>query len=266
MMMKKIYLKIMNISIMKKVLIAFILSALIFSMPVLAEELPKQKVLPDNPLYPIKILSEKIQVWLTFDPEKKVAIRLSQAQTRLAELNETIAIGKLKYVEKLKKDYEDAVNETERMVNRSVALGKNVTALAEHVANVTYKHILVLERILEKAPEQAKSAIEHAINVSIKGHETAVERILTRLNKTAEEVKMFNCTVDADCRHLFCPQAIGMDTPLCEEGKCECGGKWEITNKTEWKERFREEWTNVTQKRIEIIKERFIISSSPIVE
>jgi len=57
---------------------------------------------------------------------------------------------------------------------------------------------------------------------------------------------------------------LGHDTPVCHEGKCKCSGKWEIVNKTEWKERFREELTNETQKRTQ--KERQLYNETKIEE
>jgi len=204
------------------------LMVLLLISPVMAQELAKPWLLPDNPFYPFQRVIERIQLMLTFDPEAKARLHLQFAERRLVELNETLVKNQTKYVEKLKIDYEDEMNETEKEVNVIQGLGRNVTVLAEHVSNVTYKHILVLERILEKVSDQAKPAIEHAINVSIRGHEQAVERILERINKTSEKVRRFNCTTDADCKHLFCPQVLGSDTPICEEGKCKCGAKWQI--------------------------------------
>jgi hypothetical protein len=341
------------------------------SIPVLAqEELPNPGILPDNPFYSFKRFGESIRLWLTFDPEAKVKLRIRLAEMRLAELNATIAKGQYRYAERLRQEYENEINKTEDEMNRTKGLGRNVTALAEHVSNVTYKHVLILEGILEKVPEQAKlaienainaslkghetavirlsesspekaaefrvrfaenrlekarikafegkvreteelvkeyekeinesvnliekaeslgrnvtalaehisnvtykhvliletnlpkvpeqakPAIEHAANVSIKGHEKAVESILVEINKTIEEARKFNCTIDADCRLLLCPQVLGSDTPICEDGKCKCGGRWQVVNKTEWRERFGEELTNETQKIQERIRER----------
>jgi bisphosphoglycerate-dependent phosphoglycerate mutase len=241
---------------MKKLFVITVLVILLLSSPVMAQELAKPWLLPDNSFYPLQRAIERIQLMLTFDSESRAKLHLQFAERRLAELNETIARAKFQYVEKIRADYESEMNETEKEINRTVALGRNATALAEHVSNVTYKHVLVLERVLEKVPDQAKPAIERAMNVSIKGHEIAVARILTKINRTAEEVRRFNCTIDADCRHLLCPQVLGSDTPICEDGKCKCGGRWQIVNKTEWRERFGEELTNETQRMQERIKER----------
>jgi eight-cysteine-cluster-containing protein len=211
---------------MKKVLVVFILAVLIFATPVMAES-------------PMKKIYEKIKIWFTFRPEAKAERFLNSAESRLNELNKTMVEGNIKNIEKMQKDYESAINETEKIINNTGFRG-NRTLLAEYICNMTYKNIIILQRILEKAPEQAKPAISHAINISLKRHENCTERLLETWNKTIEKIQMINCTVDADCMNITCPQIIGMDTTLCEYGKCKCGNKWEIFNKTEWEERFKE--------------------------
>jgi len=248
---------------MKLYIAAVLLTTLILVciIPVTSQEdLPESGTLPDSPFYPVKIFVEKVRVWITFDSEARAKIRLQHLDIRLAEMNEMIKRNKTEYVGGILRDFETEQNYFEADSNRTRALGRNITALAEYVSNVTYKHILILEKVLAKVPEQARPAIEHAINVSIRGHEQAVESILERINKTTEEVRKVNCTVDADCRHLFCPQVLGSDTPVCEEEKCKCGGRWQIINKTEWRERFREELTSEIQEIQERIRE-FAIQS-----
>lgn len=191
------------------------------------------------------------------EPERAAELSSEFAEERLSKAKEMIEKGKTDHGRRLMKEYEKDVNETQEAIEKAERLGRNVTELAEHVANVTYKHIEVLEALLEKVPEPAKIHIEHAINVSIRGHERAVESILERVNKTVEEVRKVNCTTDADCRDLTCPMVLGHDIPVCHEGKCKCGGKWEIVNKTEWRERFGEEWTNETQSRVERIERSY---------
>jgi hypothetical protein len=219
------------------------------------EELPSPGLLPDHPFYEVKMWWEDVRMFFTFNSKDKAKLHLEFASIRLAEVNEMIKKNKTKFIQELLEDYKKELNETEDKVEELKARGKNITILAEHVSNVTYKHVFILEEVLEKVPEQAKIHIEHAINVSIKGHEIAVESILVRVNKTIQKVRRINCTTDADCRHLFCPMVLGSDTPICREGKCVCGAKWEIVNKTEWVERFNETWTNVTQRKIKKIEE-----------
>jgi hypothetical protein len=234
-------------------------------------------------------------------PERAGNIASKFAEEELNKSVEMIKRGEEKHAQRRLQIYKELLNETEETEKKIEGLGRNVTALAEHVCNMTYKHVEVLEKVLEEVPEKAKPAIEHAINASLERQATCIERILNAINKSAEERKWkactsdeeckniltycpeefgfevkcyipknktegichcwpkwrkieINCTSDADCRFLvFCPMVIGMDTPICKEGKCTCGSKWEIANKTEWRERFKEEFKNETQRRIEEI-------------
>jgi uncharacterized damage-inducible protein DinB len=246
-------------------------------------------------------------------PERAEKIASKFAEEELSKSVEMIKRGKEKRAQERLRIYKELLNETEEAEKKIEGLGKNVTALAEHICNMTYKHIEVLEKVLEEVPERAKIAIEHAINASLERQATCMERILNAINKSAEEKKWkactsdedckkiltycpekfgfevkcyipknktegichclpkwrkieINCSSDAECRFLICPMAIGMDTPICKEGRCVCGAKWEIVNKTEWRERFKEEIPSEIQEKIkeiynkteiEKIKERF---------
>ena len=57
---------------------------------------------------------------------------------------------------------------------------------------------------------------------------------------------------------MICPMVIGHDTPICKEGRCICGSRWEITNQTEWRERFNQTFSNETQTILRKIKERYL--------
>jgi hypothetical protein len=76
-------------------------------------------------------------------------------------------------------------------------------------------------------------------------------RCVARWNKTRT-----NCTDDADCRELACPMVVGNDTSICLNNRCVCGARWQLRNKTEWGERFREEYTNATQRIQETVRAR----------
>lgn len=164
---------------MKKHLLASLLVLVSLVLSVVAdEELPDPGVTPDSMLYGLDRAFERISLALTFDRAAKAEKRLQIASERISELKAMVDKGKPEFVEKLKEDYEEELNEAESDMEAARALGKNVTLLAEHVANATSKHIAVLERVLDKVPDQAKSAILHAINVSQRGHQRAVENIL----------------------------------------------------------------------------------------
>ncbi|MEM5766286.1 MAG: DUF5667 domain-containing protein [Candidatus Aenigmatarchaeota archaeon] len=65
-----------------------------------------------------------------------------------------------------------------------------------------------------------------------------------------------NCTDDSECRSLICPMVLGNDTEVCLNGICTCGAKWHLRNRTEWRERFGEDFSNITQAIQERIRER----------
>ena len=147
-------------------------------------DLPQPGLPPDHPLFVFQDVFEKMQLFFAFSPESKANIHLQFAEKRLAELNLSIHENKTDLIPILGEKYEQEVNETENEVNSTISSGKNITELAEHVAEETFKHRLVLERVLAKAPEKARGHIEHAINASSNGHENAVENILEHGNIT----------------------------------------------------------------------------------
>jgi len=175
---------------MKKEMLAIVLIATVtfglsgFVVAQTNDNLPPAGILPDNPFYGFKGFFEGLQLFLTFNPEGKANLHLQFAEQRLAELNQSIAENKLQNVQSLEKNYENELQGASRETNNTQALGRNATALAEHVAEETFKHTLVLEDLLNKVPAQAKVHIENAINTSEKGHDEAVQSILESRNVT----------------------------------------------------------------------------------
>jgi hypothetical protein len=206
------------------------------------EEIKKPRITPDNPIYFFKILLERFQIWITFDPEARAKLRLYLAENRLAEMKTVIEKGKLEVIERLSTEYEKEMNESNKDIDKAVSLGRNVSGLVEHVAKVTKKHISVLESLLDKVPQVAIPHIKLAIDVSSRGYLKAIENIRVnapelaekldteftreRIDKFIKRAKTINCTTDFDCvTRIVCPMAIGFDTPLCDEERkvCYCG-------------------------------------------
>jgi len=325
---------------MKTKIICLIVTLLSISV-VFAEELMNPGITPDNPFYGLDRALERIRLMLTLNKEAKIKLRLMLAEERLAEAKVMAEANKIKLSEELVKEHEKEIETIENEIKEAEERGINVTELVELVSNVTYKHVLVLQEVLERVPEQAKPSIEHAISVSLKGHLTASEKIAgidperglrlhleyankimemvregrgkpeillehyqREMNKTEElleklEKRGFNvtkvvttiaeatsmheevlqkvyetvpeeakgsvekamevskkgkekaveaitrgreCETDEDCRHIICPQVIGMDTPMCKEGICICGpGEKEIPTEEVGTKVFKEE-------------------------
>ena len=180
-------------------------------------------------------------------PERAAQLSAEFAEKRMIRAREMFGVGRPEHAQRMLQRYNESMKEAEKAMKMAEKRGLNVTELAEHLGNMTYKHVEVLENLLEKVPEPAKPHIEHAINVSTHGHETCVNRTQMRIGRVIGDIRKTTCKSDADCINLSCPQVIGSDTPICKDGKCWCGGKWQL-NVTEWQERFNKTPTNITQK------------------
>jgi len=110
-------------------------------------------------------------------PEKAAEIHFRIAEKRLARAKEKVGEGEVKEVEDLIKEYEDRINKSNKIAEIAKGLGKNTTNVEQLVAEVTPTHLEILSEIHEKVPEQAKTAIEKAMDVSTKEREKAVEAL-----------------------------------------------------------------------------------------
>lgn len=118
----------------------------------------------------LKIL-EKIQ------PEKAAEIHFRIAEKILVKVQEKAGNGEVEDVEDLIKEYERRVNKSLKIAEIAKGLGNNTTNIEQLVAEATSTHLEILSEVHEKVPEQAKQAIEKAMDVSSKGREKAVEAL-----------------------------------------------------------------------------------------
>lgn len=155
---------------MKKIL-SLLVSLLVLATPVFAAEEAEfvdPGVTPNSPVYGLDRALERIQLAITFKEEEKAKLKFKFAEERLAEAEVMAEEGEEELAEELMEDYEEGLNETNEEIERAVARGQNVTDLVEHVSTRTSKHLEVLQRVYEKVPEQARAAIAHAMEVSVR--------------------------------------------------------------------------------------------------
>lgn len=160
------------------------LTILLFSRPALADTNDlneKPGILPTSKLYFLKTWGEwaKVNI-LTFDKDKKTELRLEFAEKRLTELNELKDQGKLddKQSERLTNSYEKLISKVEDRIERKKEIGGDDSSLADKVSEKMIQHQDVLNKIRDNVPEPAKKAIDKAKEVSMKGEEKAMERLL----------------------------------------------------------------------------------------
>ena len=183
-MLNKIILKAMILSLLSAFLAGF------FAQPVFADH-PEEEVLPEagfTPASPFHIF-ERFGDWarlnvLTFGSARKAEVKVRIAEKRLAELKAVVEAGAESSV----------VESAEGFVNSSTASLQNdaetldvgnqdASALIEKLNSLSLKQQAVLERVFEKAPEQAKEAITRAIENSRKGLEKAEEVLQKQIEK-----------------------------------------------------------------------------------
>lgn len=182
-----------------KVIAILIISMLIFSFGsgILAQEteLPNAGLTPDSLFYFLETIIEWIGNFFTFGDLKKAERHIALAAERLAEAQAVVEKGKPEFAEKTLQRYEDQLNNSIVRAKKAMAEGENTEKVMKVIAKVgkaTSVHLEVLAEVYEKAPEQAKSAIENAMKVSLKGHEKAVEILKEQnaLGDVPEEVPL----------------------------------------------------------------------------
>lgn len=117
-------------------------------------------ILPDHFLYPIKMIRDRIWLWLTVDPLKKAEVMLLFADKRLGAGRALIEGGKvdlgLSTLSKAEKYLESAFSQ-EKIARQS---GKDTKALLEKLSKASLKHEEVLTELETKVPQDKQSTIE----------------------------------------------------------------------------------------------------------
>jgi hypothetical protein len=120
-------------------------------------------ILPGHILYPVKMVRDRIWLWLTVDPLKKAEVLLLFADKRLGTGKTLIEGGKEELgastLTKGEKYLERAVNQ-ERIAREK---GKDTKAFLEKLSKASLKHEEVLLEIKGKVGETAKPVIESCL-------------------------------------------------------------------------------------------------------
>lgn len=130
--------------------------------------------LPGEPLYPVKTSWEQVQIALTFNEMAKGQAQADLAQTRTEEIAQLTDQGRV-----VPSDAVARMSAQTETAMASMAQGQDPTALSQQLADITERQQQVLERVAKAAPENARPALEHALDVSRSGHQKAQEAIET---------------------------------------------------------------------------------------
>lgn len=184
---------------MKKTFLISLLALFLVAGTVSAqtEDLPKAGMLPGNPFYFLETLSEGIGTFFTFGDIKKAERHLALAGERLAEAGELAEKGKVNRAEKATEKYQERLDKALAKAEEARTKGKDTDAILEKIAEATVRHQAVLATVYERVPEQAKEAIQRAMEKSARGHETALsavsgekqEEVRNRVEQETEDVE-----------------------------------------------------------------------------
>ncbi len=158
--------------------------------PLLASAATGAGITPDSPFYFLDTFFERVDLFFTFSPEKKVKKNLAYAEERLAEAEEVAIKKKPEIVEKTMAKYEDSIATAIENAKELTEKKKSEETLSL-ISENTSKHEEVLREVLTKVPDEAKSAIQKAIEVSTRKHEQAlkeVEALKRELGELKEEI------------------------------------------------------------------------------
>ncbi len=150
---------------------------------------------PDSPFYWIDRAIEKLQITFASDSVKKAELRMKFAKERRAEFKAMAEKGKLDKAEAALDDYDNELADASRNAEDARGIGKNVSQLAKDVDDMYEKHLLVLRLVRAKAPEQAWSGLDKAIeNAQQKLEQKSAEKE----DKKTKEEKTENEASDSD--------------------------------------------------------------------
>ena len=155
--------------------------------------LPSAGINPNSPWYFLDTMAENIGLAISRSPDRKAERAFLYAQEKLAELEEMGDEGDQDGMDTANEKHKGYMDLATGNINEAKALGKDVEALAEHVAEATLKHQAVLSRVydklMEKGNENAAAAVAKAMEQSMNGHTRAVQAINNVENKEKLENK-----------------------------------------------------------------------------
>jgi len=175
--------------------ILFISLAFVVPAPALAQT--DAGPTPGSFWYGITTTFENVNLFFTFNSEKKAEKALGYAERRLTQAKAAAESENSKALEIALTDYEAKIalaSESSKKIKDNERAEKLLTSIADN----TSRHQEVLSGVLEKVPEEAREAIVRAIEASKRGQEEAnrqneeLKREIERLKAELVELKAEN--------------------------------------------------------------------------
>lgn len=140
-------------------------------------DLPEPGMLPDSPFYFLKSFFEGVGTFFTFGDIAKAERFLNLSERRLAEAKALAEKGKPEIAERITGQYQEQLNRALAKAEEARARGLDTDEVLAKVSEATLRHQAVLADVYERVPEQAKPAIERAMENSMRGYEEALRAV-----------------------------------------------------------------------------------------
>ncbi len=115
---------------------------------------------PTKPLYFFTTAIEQIELFFTFDDDKKIEKRLEFAEKRIAEMALMAKQGNEAEFEKIQARYERQIEQALKIANKHSEMAQEKV---ERIEQSREKHIQTLKKVSGQVSEQAKPSIEKVI-------------------------------------------------------------------------------------------------------
>lgn len=132
-------------------------------------------ILPDHFLYPLKMIRDRIWLFLTTGPLKKAELLLIFADKRIWAAQMLVDKGKADLAVSTATKAEKYLERAVAQEARAREAGKDTTVFLERLSQATLKHEQMLLGIGEGVPDQAKEVIENTLEYPRRGYEQVME-------------------------------------------------------------------------------------------
>lgn len=236
----------------------------VMSGPALAaEEEADPGLTPDSSFYFFKILGEKIEYVLTFGDDNKAKVLAKHAEERLLEAKAMAAAGEEELAAEMAEKFTALMEKAQGKIDEAAADGEEEANLEEAVKAIekaAVKATEVLTEVLAKVPDQAKPAIEKAMEAGNKGMAKSVEVLggIGRGREKGDNEEVTGEAVEGDEQEAAGEESA-KDTARNEIGKAgvnENANEQGITNGTAGMEQAKEKRTQapIAEKKKETAK------------
>jgi hypothetical protein len=141
--------------------------------------LASEDSLPDQPLYGVKLATERFQLSLAPAEEKRFEILLQQADRRLAEATAMALAGKYERAVGAMVAYDLILRDMARTVNQATARGKDIAPLVLNFQQHVTRQQAALQKVFVNAPPRSRSAVQRIINAAIDAQNGVLDAIVT---------------------------------------------------------------------------------------